>query len=84
MVFLAITPSGLQEAIARARVAVFPIWCGSDAIVESDYEALEGVDLSRFEYELSNASREVILGAIETIAEHHPNETIWVEHGTEP
>lgn len=43
------------------------------------YQALAGVDLSRLIYPLSGESSVVIAGALETIAEHHPGESIWVE-----
>lgn len=79
MVFLAITSAGLAEAIALSNESPFPIWCGSDAIGEEEYQKLSGVDLSRFIYPLSGEPNEVIVGALETIAEHHPGENIWVE-----
>jgi len=80
MVFLAITPAGLRQAIALSKASPFAIWCGADAIDEAEYKSLRGVDLSRFTYALAGESREVVNGALETIAEHHPNTTIWVEH----
>jgi len=79
MVFLAITASGLTQAIALAKVQPFPIWCGSDALSESEHKELVGVDLSRFTYPLKGEASDVVVGALETIAEHHPGETIWVE-----
>jgi len=80
MVFLALTPAGLRRAIDFSKASPFPIWCGADAICESDYEALQAVDVSRFTYPLAGESSEILQGAIETIAEHHPNATVWVEH----
>ena len=80
MVFLALTPAGLHRAIALSKASPFPIWCGADAISESDYEVLEAGDVSRFIYPLVGEPSEILQGAIETIAEHHPNTTIWVEH----
>lgn len=76
MVFLAITPVGLADAL-RAAKADDAIWCGSDAITEADYAKLEHPNLSRFIYELGD--RELIADAIGTIEEHHPAQTIWVE-----
>lgn len=77
MIYLAITPKGLRDAIQAATPAD-AIWCGSDAISEEDYDALTtGVNMSRFVYEL--ADRELIDGAVETIEEHHPGQTIWIE-----
>ena len=76
MVFLAITPAGLTDALRAAR-ADDAIWCGSDAITEADYARLKHPNLSRFIYELGD--RRLIDDAIGTIEEHHPAQTIWVE-----
>ncbi|MGM9484819.1 hypothetical protein ACS5PN_26740 [Roseateles sp. NT4] len=53
------------------------IWCGSYAIAEAEYEALDRPNVSRFIYELGD--REQIPDAIGTIEEHHPGQTVWVE-----
>lgn len=79
MIFLALTAAGLAEAIALAKERPFPIWCGSDAIAEKEYDELVGVDLSRFSYPLAAAPASVIADALETISEHHPGQSIWVE-----
>ena len=76
MIFLAITPSGLTEAL-RVASATDAIWCGSDAISEKEYEASTAKNLSRFTYELGD--RELIDDALNTIEEHHPGQTIWIE-----
>lgn len=76
MIFLAITPSGLADALRIAGTAD-AVWCGSDAISEKEYEASTARDLSRFIYEL--ADRKLIDDAIATIEEHHPGQTIWIE-----
>lgn len=80
MVFLAITPNGLNEALKLSVNREISIWCGADAISESEYNSLQDVSVSRFVYSLSNESSEVLADAISTIEEHHPNETVWVEH----
>ena len=79
MVFLALTAEGLADAIALSKAKPFPIWCGSDAISATEYQTLSGVDLTRFIYPLSGQSSDVIAEALETIAQHHPGENIWVE-----
>jgi len=76
MIFLAITPSGLTEAL-RVAGAADAVWCASDAISEKEYEASTARNLSRFIYELGD--RELIDDAINTIEEHHPGQTIWIE-----
>ena len=76
MVFLAITPAGLADAL-RAAKGHDAVWCGSDAIAEADYATLRHPNLSRFIYELADG--QLIGDAIDTIEEHHPGQTIWVE-----
>ena len=76
MIFLAITPAGLADALRTAK-ADDAVWCGSDAISEADYEMQNHRNLSRFIYALGD--RESVADAIGTIEEHHPRQTIWIE-----
>lgn len=76
MVFVAITAVGLAEALRRAS-SEDEIWCGSDTISESEYARVERPGITRFNYSL--AGLELDDGAIATVAEHHPGQTIWVE-----
>ena len=77
MVFLALSSSGLSEAIWLACGA--PVWCGSDAIGEEAFGELQGKNVSRFVYPLVGQGAAVLADAVATIREHHPNERIWVE-----
>lgn len=79
MVFLAITTAGLQKAIKCIGDTKNFVWCGSNAISDTDFSALKSSGVTRFDYSLDGESFEVIAGAIETIKEHHPSEIIWVE-----
>ena len=76
MVFLAITPAGLADAL-RAAKSDDAIWCGSDAITQAEYSQSSRPNLSRFIYPLGD--RQLIDSAISTIEEHHPGQRIWVE-----
>ena len=76
---LAISPDGLRDALRLRGDAAVAVWCGSDAISEADYTALTDANVSRFAYPLQGESGDVLAGAIETVEEHHPNETVWVE-----
>ena len=78
MVFLAISPRGLSEVLLLAQHC-HPVWCGANSVSEEEYRALEGKNLSRFNYELSHSKPEVMAEAVDTIAEHHPGQVIWVE-----
>ena len=79
MVFLAITPNGLKEALRLAADSGPPVWCGADAISEDDYCARKGKGLSRFIYPLGARDPLVLEGALDTIDQHHPGEVVWVE-----
>ena len=81
MVFLAITQSGLDEILEFTRNSSTPIWCGSNAISEEKYANLEGSNISRFNYSLDGADEVALADALGTIAEHHPDEKIWIENG---
>lgn len=76
MIFLAITSTGLAQAL-RAATENDAVWCGSDAISEADYAARQWPKLSRFTDSLED--RVLIDDAVSTIEEHHPGHTIWVE-----
>ena len=79
MIFLAITRDGLAKALAKASKDD-AVWCGADAIDDEAYRSARIRGLSRFDYSLMGEDASgVIEGALWTIAEHHPNQTIWVE-----
>ena len=80
MVFLAITRAGYETY--RALGASFgTLWVGAEVLSEEELAALRksGVDVSDFNYKIELHETEVIAGAVETIKEHHPGETVWVE-----
>lgn len=81
MIFLAITPNGLQQAIKLAESNEISIWCGADTVSEADYETLAVCDISRFAYALQDQHPDVLADALRTIKEHHPDEMVWIEHG---
>lgn len=80
MVFLALTRSGYDAYRALARVDI-PLWIGAGVLsgVELSALRLSGVNVSDFNYRIEPHEEEVISGAVETIKEHHPGMTVWVE-----
>lgn len=69
---------GLADALGAASSA-HDVWCGSEAISEQAF-ALLPVKPSRFIYSFTDDNAVGDLeGAIQTIAEHHPGHTVWVE-----
>jgi len=82
MVYLALEPEAAREAIALVRKSECSVWVGSDALTGEEFQRLvaEGVKVTRFSYPLSGASPETVESAISVIEEHHPGETVWVQH----
>lgn len=79
MVFLAITPNGLKDALREATRSGTAVWCGADAVSEQDFAALKGKGLTRFAYALGGRDPLVLEGALDAIGQHHPDEVVWVE-----
>jgi hypothetical protein len=81
MVYLALTPEGVRQAVSAGLADGSYVWIGADGTSEADCKASwgKGLKISRFVYPLANATTDVVAGALDTIAEHHPGQTIWVE-----
>jgi hypothetical protein len=79
MVLLAISVVGLEDALRLATDPAVSVWCGADAISETEYQTRCIPRLSRFIYSLQGETQEVMEGALDTIREHHPDEVVWVE-----
>ena len=77
MVFLATSPTGLRDALRISSITGEPVWCGANAISESEYRETNEPNLSRFNYEIKDQN--AIAGALQTIQEHHPERVIWIE-----
>lgn len=79
MVFLAVTPNGLKEALREAASSNSTVWCSADAISEADFDALEVPSLTRLDYLLEGRDPLVLADALATIDQHHPGEVVWLE-----
>ena len=78
MIYLAITPAGLTDAM-RIATSTDAVWCGSGAVSDVEF-ALMRDKPSRFIYSFTDdTATDDLDGAVHTIAEHHPGQTIWVE-----
>lgn len=56
------------------------IWCSTSAITPEEFARHSSKNMSRFNYACSIDTPAEILSALETIAEHHPDQRVWVEH----
>ncbi len=82
MVYLALSQAAAIEAISVAEKTGAAIWVGADLMSHEEHYkiAAQGVNLTRFEYALADAPADVVSEALATIVEHHPGETVWIQH----
>jgi len=82
MVLFALRRGAVLEELEIARQLGCAVWVGSDALTDSEFQRYgsDGVEVSRFAYALSEVTAQVVDDALETVALHHPGETIWVQH----
>jgi hypothetical protein len=79
MVYLVLTPQGLQDILEASEAVKTPIWCSADALSEAEFDKLERDNITRFTYSFADADIATIEDALSTIEEHHPGERVWIE-----
>lgn len=81
-VYLAIERAAALEAVKLAQKESSAVWVGVDAFSEEEIKGfrLDGVNLTTFVFPLSKRPTEELSSVLDTIREHHPGETIWVQH----
>ena len=84
MVLVVIDKEAMAEALEVARRMGAAIWAGSDALGVDEHRQLvaEGLRVTRFTHPLSGDSAEALENDLETVREHHPGETVWVQRPT--
>jgi len=79
MVYLVLTPQGLQEILNASDAVNTSVWCSADALSEIEFDNLERGNVTRLNYSLADADEAMMQDAIATIEEHHPGERVWIE-----
>lgn len=79
VVYLVLTPQGLQEILNALDAVKTSIWCSADALSEREFDNLERGNVTRLHYSLADADKATMQDAIATIEEHHPGERVWIE-----
>ena len=78
MIYLAITPAGLADAL-NAATSADTVWCGSEAVSEAEYQLMQNKP-SRFVYSFTDGdAADDLEGAMYTIMQHHPGHRVWIE-----
>jgi len=79
VVFFALNRYG-YESFSKLKVRDFPLWTVNGVLSAEEMAALrtEGLDVSVFTYTLELDDAVGIQDALETIREHHPEQTVWI------
>lgn len=81
MVFLVFTRAGFEQAKRAVSGGQDAIWVNAGVLTEEETRAVRqlGISLTSFTTAIDRSDGERLKSELETIAEHHPGETIWVE-----
>jgi hypothetical protein len=79
MVLFILTREGYEDV--RSLVSTSAVWINRSVLSEAEIAELRssGVDLSCFTEPIDGLNESEMQYAIDTIAEHHPGQRIWVE-----
>jgi hypothetical protein len=81
MVVLALTRAGYEELLRHTKEVPPKLWLGHGVLTNDEIERLRlsGVDVTPFNHAIDPTDSASVEGAVHTVAQHHPGETIWVE-----
>lgn len=81
LVFLALTKNCMPELLPLIRSAKMPIWVDKGVASESELRGLrdEGIEMTAFNRQIDPQNEISLVSAIDTVQQHHPNQTVWVE-----
>ena len=82
MVFFALTRSGFEQLVSVIGRTPSPLWVNAGVLTAEELKELRdtGIDLTNFTSRIGPEDRSAIAGAVDTIALHHPLESIWVQY----
>lgn len=85
MVVFVITREGYIELELIIKTFNYPVWVGAGVLSTSELAELRnlGLDLTELSYAIEPNDMETILGALDTIALHHPEQRVWLEYQPE-
>jgi hypothetical protein len=85
MVFFAITRTGYDELTAALGRIPSPLWLNCDVLSSIEISGLRknGIEVTPFSVDVTlSAERHEV--AVDTISQHHPDESIWSEYRSWP
>lgn len=80
MVFLVISKGGLEEALRFSAGRKAILWLAHGLLNESELKALRDAGNDVTTWSRPESTRfESLVSSVETIEEHHPGHSVWVE-----
>ena len=85
MVYLVVTRAAYDELRSTLGKAPSPIWVGDGVLTDVELDQLRsaGVVVTNFNYSAQPSESYHIEGMLNTVALHHPGQTIWVERSSD-
>jgi hypothetical protein len=82
MVFFVLTRSGHDELLLLLGKTPSPLWVNEGVLSKEETKLLHevGVEISNFTHRITIDDFSQTSAAIDTIKQHHPNHSIWVEN----
>jgi hypothetical protein len=79
MVFFVISRRGFED-FQTLSASNTSLWVTAEVVNQNEFDALRaaGISVTSFNYSLTTDDLAGIEQAIETVREHHPNQTVWV------
>lgn len=81
MVFLVCSRQGYDQLLGLLGRSPSPLWIGDGILNPGELQKLRasGIDITNFRHPIDPSKYDDISSAVETINEHHPGQSIWVE-----
>lgn len=81
MIIFASTKKGYSELESLVLSSKYPVWIGKGVLSDEEMSLVreKGVNLTHFNHEIDVRNELELRGALQTIAEHHPGERVWLE-----
>lgn len=83
MIHFVLTRQGYDQLKASFGTFPFAIWVNDGVLFDGELVELraQGISVTNFTIAIDLSDPLDVAGAIDTIQQHHPNQSIWVEHG---
>jgi hypothetical protein len=82
VVYFTLTRSGYEDLVSTLGHAPSPLWVNNGVLSPQEIKSLyeRGVDITNFTIDVNPEDQSAVAQAIETVREHHPGQTVWVEY----